>query len=137
MPMAPEETQDELMPGVFRSLRTLHRDSTCRMFSRPEGWARVEVPILTTMRLFCMEGISLLEMTEPQPEGFGAAVLIVLDGPGLVNDPGLGRKRPALGRTFFFCKGGLGNLVGLEAGCRPVCESWRRSPHPASPFWAR
>lgn len=44
--------------------------------------------------------------------------------------------RPWAGR-FFFCKGGLGNLVGLEAGCCPVCESWRRSPHPASPFWAR
>ena len=50
MPMAPEETRMISWPAFFRSLRTLHSASTRRMFNKPVGWARVEVPTFTTMR---------------------------------------------------------------------------------------
>ena len=50
MPMAPEETRMISWPAFFRSLRTLHSSSTRRIFSKPVGWARVEVPTFTTMR---------------------------------------------------------------------------------------
>ena len=49
MPMAPEDTSTSWFPAFFKSDSTFTSPSTRRMFSRPVGWARVEVPTFTTI----------------------------------------------------------------------------------------
>ena len=51
MPMAPDDTRITSCPAFFTSLSTLHSASTRRMFMCPVGWARVDVPTLTTIRM--------------------------------------------------------------------------------------
>ena len=52
MAMAPEDTSTSSCPAFFRSLMTLHSRSTRRIFSFPVAWVRVEVPNLTTIRIW-------------------------------------------------------------------------------------
>ena len=51
IPMAPEETSISSCPAFLMSLMILHSCSTRRMFRWPVGCARVDVPILITMRI--------------------------------------------------------------------------------------
>ena len=91
---------------------------------------------MTTMRLFCMEGISL-PGNDGTPTGrlWGCRPLLYWMVPGLVNDPGQPgkKKRPALGRTFFLLQRGLREPGGPGGGLPSRLRKLAALPSPGQP----